>query len=177
MRAKLVVVSVEPHQTEGKTTQETVTFRGVSRSEPYPESGEDENNSFALWSPPVDLKMTITNPNLFGKLVVGQEYYSDFTLAKDVASPFKAYKSHKVVEAARIEGVYSGSIMLEGNTPARTEGASGRIMEAIESDISRQGSAPSLTARAEFGYLVKYQDGYLSYSPKAAFEEGYTQID
>lgn len=27
------------------------------------------------------------------------------------------------------------------------------------------------------GYLVQYRDGYLSYSPAQAFEEGYTRIE
>lgn len=27
------------------------------------------------------------------------------------------------------------------------------------------------------GYYVKYEDGYTSYSPAAAFESGYTEID
>lgn len=175
MRAKLVVVSVEPLVTEGKTTQETVTFRGVSKSEPYPESGEDENNSFSLWSPSVDLKMTITNLNLFGKLVVGQEFYTDFTLAKDVVNPWKTYKSHKVVEASRVTFLGGGVIFLEGNVRAYTANANQRIMDAIDEDRSKQiqaGHPKGVTV--EYGYLVRYADGYLSYSPKKAFEDGYT---
>jgi hypothetical protein len=48
---------------------------------PFDADGNSEDNSFAKWTPSGELKMTITNPNLFGKLVEGQKYYLDFTLA------------------------------------------------------------------------------------------------
>ena len=177
MRAKLVVQSVEPVEFNGEKQQETVTFRGVSRSDRYPDDGSDENNTFAKWSPSVDLTMAITNPALWGKLKVGQEYYSDFTLAKDVNTGFKKYQSHKVVEAARIlsvDGFDQNSyfnIRVEGEIVRLPESVGLRVQKAITDEaISTEPST-----YFELGYLVRYSDGYVSYSPKKAFEEGYEE--
>ncbi|WP_219928724.1 hypothetical protein [Aliiroseovarius pelagivivens] len=53
----------------------------VSKSEGYDETGDDENNTYAKWSPSASFEIDIRNPNLFGKFVVDQEFYVDFTLA------------------------------------------------------------------------------------------------
>ena len=176
MRAKLVVVSVEPAEFDGKKHNETVSFRGVSASQ-YPEDGSDENNSFSLWSPSVGLNIVITNPNLWGKLKVGQEYYSDFTLAKDVEPAFKRYQSHKVVEAIPIHGITPSPQVAVLLDPAigelavrRTLDVPDRVYGAVVDDYKRG------NGEWEPGYLVRYADGYLSYSPKKAFEEGYKEI-
>jgi hypothetical protein len=63
----------------------------------------------------------------------------------------KKYKCHKIVEAE----------------PA-TKGEVEAIKEKRE--ISKQDT------KTEKGYLVKYEDGYISWSPKKAFEDGYTEI-
>ncbi len=76
MRAKLKVVSVQKLE-DG----EILTFCGVSKCDGYPADGSDENNTFAKFSPCVDLKMTIQTPNLHGKFWAGQEFYVDFTSA------------------------------------------------------------------------------------------------
>lgn len=76
MRAKMKVNSV---RTSGDC--EIIQLAAVSKKEGYPEDGSDENNSFARWTPQASLEMTITNPDLVGKIVEGQEYYLDFTLA------------------------------------------------------------------------------------------------
>ena len=84
MRAKMVVKSVTVNTengTAGKTTSETVRFGGVCKDGPYPEDGSDEDNSFCLWSPWVELTMHINNPALWGKLPVGKKLYVDFTEA------------------------------------------------------------------------------------------------
>lgn len=76
---------------------------------------------------------------------------------------FRKYQSHKIVEAARITDVTGCTLTLD--TPAGAE--------THEVD-------PTLFARytpVTGDYLVRYADGYLSISPKAAFEEGYTEID
>ena len=61
-------------------TCEQVKFSAV-----YPESfgsaGENEDNDFCRWTPTANLSMTINNPNIVGKIKVGQKYYLDFTLA------------------------------------------------------------------------------------------------
>lgn len=77
MRAKMRVEKVDL-QFEG---QEGLSFRAVARSERYPDDGSDENNTYARFSPMGELSLTVANPNLFGKFVVGDEYYLDFTKA------------------------------------------------------------------------------------------------
>jgi len=77
MRAKMRVVNVDR-----QATCEVLRFSAVGSVFPYPEDGSDENNSFAKWTPCADLNMTVTNPDLFGKIQIGEEYYLDFTKAE-----------------------------------------------------------------------------------------------
>lgn len=76
MRAKMKVNSI---QVSGSC--EVIRFSAVCKKEGYPDDGSDENNSFARWTPQADLSMTITNPDLLGKITEGQEFYLDFTPA------------------------------------------------------------------------------------------------
>lgn len=76
MRAKMRVGGV----IVSETTDE-LTLYPVGPSQ-YPSDGSDENNSYARWSPSGELKLTVSNPELFGKFRPGQEYYLDFTRAK-----------------------------------------------------------------------------------------------
>lgn len=75
MRAKLKVLAVQKHE-----TSESVTLGAVYKNE-YDSTGLDENNTFAKFTPTANLSMQITNPDLLGKLEVGQAYYVDFTPA------------------------------------------------------------------------------------------------
>lgn len=100
MRAKLVVTEVKEHLSgQGLPTpitcdgavvmatparvvlSESVKFRAVCKSDGYGEDGMDENNTFAKFSPTADLSINICNPNLFGKLNEGDQFYVDFTKA------------------------------------------------------------------------------------------------
>lgn len=82
MRAKLQVGSVFPYRNDkGETTSETLNFHGVSKSNGYPADGSDEDNTFAKWSPSVNLQMQVTNPALFGQFEPGQKFYVDFSPA------------------------------------------------------------------------------------------------
>lgn len=82
MRAKMQVSSVFPHRDgDGNTTSETLHFHGVSKSSAYPADGSDEDNTFAKWSPSVNLQMQVANPVLFGQFEPGQKFYVDFTPA------------------------------------------------------------------------------------------------
>ena len=78
----------------------------------------------------------------------------------------KRYRSHKIVEAAQIDGWFApGSA-----TP------SGGVIVAGEDILA----PPGFFARGNphpGDYLVRYEDGYLSWSPKKAFEEGYTLVE
>jgi hypothetical protein len=82
MRAKLQVGSVFAHRdAEGNTISETLYFHGVAKSGGYPADGSDEDNTFAKWSPSVNLQIQITNPALHGQFEPGQKFYVDFTPA------------------------------------------------------------------------------------------------
>lgn len=82
MRAKMQVGAVFPHRNEkGETQSETLHFHGVAKSGGYPADGTDEDNSFAKWSPSINLQMQVTNPALFGKFEPGQKFYVDFSPA------------------------------------------------------------------------------------------------
>lgn len=84
----------------------------------------------------------------------------------------KRYKSHKIVQAGKIikiqHGVKSmsdplgqrvGVIIIEGGEQFAVDWTQQQLQKA---DVG--------------GYLVQYGDGYLSYSPANAFEEGYTEL-
>ena len=84
MRAKFKVRSVthrndSPSEPDKKTAEE-VQFFAVTEK-PFDADGFSEDNLFAKWTPSGELKITITNPNLFGFHVVGEKYYLDFTKA------------------------------------------------------------------------------------------------
>ena len=82
MRAKMQVGSVFPHRNaEGETSSEMLHFHGVAKSTGYPADGSDEDNTFAKWSPSINLQMQVTNPALFGKFEPCQKFYVDFTSA------------------------------------------------------------------------------------------------
>jgi hypothetical protein len=83
MRAKLQVSSVFAHRypDTGETASETLHFHGVAKPTGYPPDGSDEDNTFAKWSPSVNLQIQITNPALFGQFEPGQRFYVDFSPA------------------------------------------------------------------------------------------------
>jgi len=77
------------------------------------------------------------------------------------------YKSHKVVWALKIKAIYRGGddgeqIMI---TPA----------ESGYADFSVDAAYVNKHDPRVGGYYVVYPDGYKSWSPAAAFEEGYTR--
>lgn len=47
----------------------------------YDDSGLDEDNTFAKFSPGANLSINIANPALWGKFKVGDRFYVDFTPA------------------------------------------------------------------------------------------------
>lgn len=85
MRAKLVVNSVQEYKElmpgsegPGKITGMRLVMNPVSASN-YGPDGEDENNTFARYTPNGEVSLYISNPNLFGKFTKGQMFYADFT--------------------------------------------------------------------------------------------------
>jgi hypothetical protein len=85
------------------------------------------------------------------------------------------WKCHKIVEAAKIVAL-SGQ-PASGARPARLalwfEGD-----EVVDVDQKFIHKAPSNDPQSLVGgYYVRYEDGYESWSPAAAFEAGYTRLD
>lgn len=74
MRAKFKVTKIQKHE-----TCEVLTFGAVYKDGAYPSDGTDEDNTFAKWTPQAECKMTVNNPDLFGKFAEGQKFYVDFT--------------------------------------------------------------------------------------------------
>ena len=84
MRAKLQVGMVQEHHygPDGSKSQETLTMHAVCRTNGYADTdGDDEDNTYAKYSPGASLVINIANPNLFGKFTVGDKFYVDFTPA------------------------------------------------------------------------------------------------
>lgn len=73
MRAKVKLNHVQPNY-----GSETLTFNPVCKSN-YDDSGLDEDNTFAKYSPGGQFILTVANPALLGKFKVGETYYVDFT--------------------------------------------------------------------------------------------------
>lgn len=76
------------------------------------------------------------------------------------------YKCHKIVGAAPIASILGNEIRLvDFATPlVVAEKVAARLLEASN-------------GQPELGYLVEYTNDYLSFSPKAVFEEGYAPLD
>jgi hypothetical protein len=74
------------------------------------------------------------------------------------------WKSHKTVEAGKIQRVHA------------TEVGSSSVVDMVEVGGRQYSVTPEMTARyvPQIGdYYVVYSDGYASFSPAKAFEEGY----
>lgn len=92
MRAKLQVGFVQIHESrvnaEGRydptaeptKTMETLQMHAVAKNG-YDSTGNDEDNTYAKWSPGASLSINIANPALWGKFAVGDKFYVDFTPA------------------------------------------------------------------------------------------------
>lgn len=68
------------------------------------------------------------------------------------------YKCHKEVEAARVESVREFSVIAGGKE------------YALPPDMLKR------CREGDGGYVVRYADGYLSWSPSKPFEDGYSLI-
>jgi hypothetical protein len=80
----------------------------------------------------------------------------------------KKYQSHKVVEA----GIIAALALDE-------DGSGVVIVEGVEYDVPTGFRRPGASVRPHAGdYFVRYQpDGYVSWSPRKAFEDGYRPIE
>lgn len=83
------------------------------------------------------------------------------------------FQSHKVVEAAKITGVESFFQDLSGPTLLISLDGEDDPVRLSQKMFQRQADDGTNIVG---GYLVRYADGYTSWSPAAAFEEGYTPV-
>lgn len=88
MRAKFVVNGIVENKNPVSGVIDSITVRfnavgGKSVASGYPVDGTDEDSTFSRWTPFAELTMSIQNPVLFDKFVIGQKFYSDFTEAVD----------------------------------------------------------------------------------------------
>lgn len=86
------------------------------------------------------------------------------------AAEMPRYRCHKEVWALKIASVAPGR--MDGNGPGSTlvfEDSHYLPLSIGEDWIAKHNPQDG-------GYLVAYRDGYLSFSPAAAFEEGYTKL-
>lgn len=91
----------------------------------------------------------------------------------------KAYKSHKVVEAAKVVKVNTnydvsndtimGQLVFEDASTANVDQA--WMLKHAPGSTTVEEAVQNLAG----GYFVSYPDGYSSWSPAQAFEEGYTE--
>jgi len=78
----------------------------------------------------------------------------------------KTYRCHKVVQAEKVVGVE----MHAGGFMARLVLDDGAIVNAPDNVFRAN------TQNPVGGYFVRYEDGYVSWSPALAFEEGYAEL-
>ena len=80
MRAKMLVDFVDKSNA-GQERIRMFAVGGDKVQSGYPTDGLDEDNTFAYYSPSGELTLTVANPALAGKIIPGERYYLDFTLA------------------------------------------------------------------------------------------------
>ncbi len=85
-----------------------------------------------------------------------------------VSAEMPKYQCHKKVWALKIARIEPGAIDTHSNIIPEEPGY-GPIPVPNSFLVRHQPQAG--------GYYVVYEDGYVSYSPAAAFESGYTRID
>lgn len=119
MVAKLEICGVKA---DDVNQQEAVQFRGVPKSGSYPPDGSDENNTFAKFSPCVDLNISIANPALLGCYEAGQQFYVHF-------EPILSEEHLAAIHAA--ETAAAPVACSEGTGEAPTEAAKAELREEL----------------------------------------------
>ena len=80
----------------------------------------------------------------------------------------KTYICHKTVKAAKIVAIHKLDGINADMVAIEVEGSDGVHVDA---------KWMALHPKCEVGgWLVEYEDGYLSWSPAKAFEDGYTEV-
>lgn len=83
-------------------------------------------------------------------------------------STLPQYRSHKIVRAAQI---YAAERREDGGWSLATGRDFGPFY--LDAETSKRFKITD----DDLGYLVVYEDGYVSWSPTKAFEEGYSKVD
>jgi hypothetical protein len=79
----------------------------------------------------------------------------------------RKWRSHKIVEAEPIKSLWPDR--MQDTTKYTVEFEDGSQIE-VKPDVFKR-------AHPKIGdYLVRYEDGYVSWSPKKTFEKGYDEI-
>jgi len=82
----------------------------------------------------------------------------------------KKYKCHKVVMAGQIKSIVTHPMMTGAADQVVDIGfMDGTSIRVVGKFVERH--KPALR-----GYIVKYSDNYMSYSPQEAFEQGYSLV-
>ena len=79
----------------------------------------------------------------------------------------KKYQCTKIVEAARIRELYSNTLILD-------DGEEILLTGLLKTKFNRMAEEAGLNV--EDGYYVKYEGGYVSWSPADVFEDGYHEL-
>jgi hypothetical protein len=83
LRAKLRFTQVTRNiEADGTTSSEQVKLQAVYGNDP-----ESENAQWSKWTPCASFDMQINNPNAFGKLSKGFEFYVDFIPVEKAEAP------------------------------------------------------------------------------------------
>lgn len=83
------------------------------------------------------------------------------------------WQSHKIVEADRITEVISIPMPGDLDRMHRWRLSGGAVVDVSDALYARVTPGVSATA----GYYVRYPDGYESWSPAQAFDDGYTRLE
>lgn len=89
---------------------------------------------------------------------------------KKAAKPLPQYRSHKVVGALKIKMIEFLGVDCSHSHQAVFEEDGFDPLPLTHDEVYTKKFAAG-------GYLVVYEDGYRSFSPAKAFEEGYTKIE
>ena len=89
-----------------------------------------------------------------------------------VALPMPRYRSHKIVSALKIDAV---EFYADGSAKIASEGYLAFKTRPSFRERFKGGSGPD-GEPVDLGYFVEYPDGYQSWSPSQAFDEGYTLV-
>ena len=86
------------------------------------------------------------------------------------------YKCHKEVHALKIEFIKPDAELAKAENRETTGGAWFKIADEGYKSIHVEADWMKKHAPVAGGYYVVYEDGYKSFSPAKAFEDGYTRI-